>query len=77
MHAIISPFVAYRFDDGRPQFSMARVAGTATSSVISANTWKPTSATVGAQFAHVGTDVVSAMGVNLLREFVFHHRTPQ
>jgi hypothetical protein len=77
LHAIVSPFIAYSFDDGKPQFSVARMAGTATSSVISANTWKPTSISVGGQVAHVGTDLLSAMGVNLLREFVFHHRTPQ
>ncbi len=74
LHAIASPFVAYRFDDGRPQFSLARTAGTAASSVISANTWKPSTPSAGAQIAHVGMDLVSAMGVSLLREFVFHHR---
>ena len=77
MHAIVSPFVAYRFDDGKPQFSVARIGGTATSSVISANGWKPGSTSVGGQAAHLGTDLLSAMGVGLLREFVFHHRTPQ
>lgn len=77
LHAIVSPFVAYRFDDGKPQFSVARIAGTATSSVISANGWKPAPTSVGAEAAHLGTDLLSAMGVNLLREFVFHHRTPQ
>lgn len=76
LHAIASPFVAYRFYDGKPQFSMARVAGTATSSVISASTWKPTSTNVDTQLAHIGTDLLTAMGVDLLREFVFHHRQP-
>jgi hypothetical protein len=74
MHAIISPFVAYRFDDGQPQFSGARVAGTAVAGAISASVWKPGPHSVGSQAAHIGVDLVTAMGVNLLREFVFHHR---
>jgi hypothetical protein len=76
MHAIISPFVAYRFEDGQPQFSAARMAGTAVAGVVSGNTWKPGRPSVGSQAAHVGVDMLSAMGVNLLREFVFHHRRP-
>ena len=77
MHAIVSPFIAYRFDDGQPQFSVARMAGTAAAGVISANTWKPGPPSVAAEVSHVGMDLLSAMGVNLLREFVFHHRTAQ
>ena len=76
LHAMISPVVAYRFDDDRPQFSVARMSGTATSSVVSANAWKPGHPGAAAQIAHVGMDLVTAAGVNLLREFVFHHRTP-
>jgi hypothetical protein len=75
LHAIISPFIAYRFDDDRPQFSVAKMAGTATSSAISANTWKPPQSG-GQQLVHFGTDMLSAMGVDLLREFVFHRREP-
>jgi hypothetical protein len=74
LHAIISPLIAYRFEDDQPQFSIARIGGTAVSSFISGNTWKPGPATAGAQIAHVGFDLLSAMGVDLLREFVFHHR---
>jgi hypothetical protein len=74
LHAIVSPFIAYRFDDGQPQFSLARVAGTATSNVVSTAAWKPATTTFGSQAAHLGTDLLSAMGVNLLREFVLHHR---
>jgi len=74
LHAIVSPFIAYRFDDGQPQFSMARVAGTATSNVVSTAGWKPATTTFGSQAAHLGTDLVSAMGVDLLREFIFHHK---
>jgi hypothetical protein len=77
LHAIVSPFVAYRFDNGQPQFSMARLAGTATGNVVSTAVWKPATTTFGSQAAHLGTDLVSAMGVNLLREFVFHHRPPE
>ena len=73
-HAIISPVVAYRFDDGRMQFSAARLGGTAASSFISANAWKPGEPDVRTELAHVGMDLLSAAGVNLLREFVFHHR---
>ena len=29
----------------------------------------------GTQIAHVGVDLLTAMGVNVLREFVFHHRS--
>ena len=76
-HAIISPLIAYRFDDGQPQFSLARTAGTAASSFVSGNTWKPGPPSAGEQVAHVGVDLLSAMGVNLLREFVFHHRDPR
>jgi hypothetical protein len=74
MHALISPFVAYSYDDGRPQFSTSRLIGTATAGIVSGNTWKPDRPSVGAQVAHVGVDLLSAIGVNLLREFVFHHR---
>ena len=73
-HAIVSPVAAYRFDDGRMQFSAARIAGTATSTVISANTWKPGPPDPRTELAHVGLDLLSAAGVDLLREFVFHHR---
>jgi len=76
LHAILSPLVAYRFDDGRPQFSAARIAGTAASSIISANTWKPGTPDARSQAAHLGFDLLSAAGVGLLREFVFHHRHP-
>jgi hypothetical protein len=74
LHAVISPFIAYRFDDDRPQFSVARMAGTATASVVSTSTWKPATLSGSQQLAHVGTDVLGAIGVDLLREFVFHHR---
>jgi hypothetical protein len=74
LHAIVSPFVAYRFDDGQPQFSIARLAGTATSNVVSTAGWKPATTTFASQAAHLGTDLLSAMGVSLLREFVFHHK---
>ena len=73
-HAIISPLIAYRFDDDQPQFSIARIGGTAMSSFVSGNTWKPGPPSAGAQVAHVGVDLLSAMGVDLLREFVFHRR---
>jgi hypothetical protein len=75
LHAIVSPVVAYRFDDDQPQFSAARMAGTATSSFVSGNTWKPGPPTAAAQIAHVGADLLTAAVVNLLREFVFHHRS--
>jgi len=74
LHAIVSPFIAYRFDNGMPQFSAARIAGTAAGSVVAASTWKPTSTSVGAETAHIGTDLLSAMGVDVLREFFFHHK---
>jgi len=73
-HAILSPVVAYRYDDGRPQFSLARIVGTATAGFVSGNTWKPDPQNGGQQAAHIGVDLLSAMGENLLREFVFHHR---
>ena len=73
-HAIISPFIAYRFDDDRPQFSAARIAGTAVAGAVSAAAWKPGNTGFGPQVAHIGVDLLNAMGVNLLREFVFHHR---
>ncbi len=72
LHAIVSPLVAYRFDDGRPQFSVARMGGAAMAGFVSGNTWKPGPQTAGAQLAHVGVDLASTMGVNLLREFLFH-----
>jgi hypothetical protein len=76
-HAIISPFIAYRFEDGEPQFSLARAAGTAASSFVSAYGWKPGPPSAGARIGHVGVDLLSAAGVDLLREFVFYHRGPQ
>jgi hypothetical protein len=77
LHAIISPFIAYRFDDGRPQFSAARMTGTAVAGIVSGSAWKPGHQGPSTQIAHVGVDLLSAMGVDLLREFVFHHRQPQ
>jgi len=74
LHAIVSPFIAYSFVDGRPQFSTARIAGTVTSHAISASVWKPTPTTVGTEAAHLGTDLLSTIAVDLLREFVFHHK---
>jgi hypothetical protein len=44
---------------------------------VSGNTWKPARPSVGSQVAHVGFDLATAAGVNLLREFVFHHRNPR
>jgi len=37
------------------------------------NTWKPGPPSAGDQIAHIGVDLISAMGVDLLREFVFYH----
>jgi len=74
LHAIASPFVAYDFDDGRAQFSLARVGGTAAASAVSVSVWKPKTLRAGDEAAHLTFSVLSAMGVNLLREFVFHHR---
>lgn len=74
LHAIVSPFVAYDFDDGRAQFSLARVAGTAAASAVSVSVWKPKTLRAGDEAAHLTFSILSAMGVNLLREFVFHHR---
>lgn len=74
LHAIASPFVAYDYDDGRAQFSLARIGGTATASVVSASVWKPKTLRAGDEAAHLALSIVSAMGVNLLREFLFHHR---
>jgi len=77
LHAIVSPVVAYSYDDGRPQFSVARIAGTAVSGAISGSVWKPGGQNAGTVLGHVGLDLLSAAGVDLLREFVFHHRKPQ
>ncbi len=74
LHAILSPVLAYRFEDGRPQFSVARIAGTTASSFVSGNLWKPGGQNPGTEIAHVGFDLLTAAGVDLLREFVFHHR---
>ena len=75
LHAIISPVIAYRFDDGQPQFSVARMAGTAVAGTVSGNTWKPGGQNAGTEIAHVGFDLLSAAGVDLLREFIFHRRS--
>ena len=77
LHALVSPVSAYRFDDGRMQFSVARIAGTATSGAVSGSTWKPGGQNAGTVLGHVGLDLLSAAGVDLLREFVFHHRKPE
>jgi len=74
LHAIVSPFIAYSFVDGKPQFSTARIAGTVTSHAISASVWKPTPTTVATEAAHLGTDLLSTIAVDLLREFFFHHK---
>ena len=74
LHAVVSPFIAYSFVDGNPQFSMARIGGIATSHVISASVWKPAPTTVGSEAAHLGTDLASKIAIDFLREFVFHHK---
>ncbi|HXD72790.1 MAG TPA: hypothetical protein VN628_03595 [Vicinamibacterales bacterium] len=71
-HAVVSPVSAYRVHDGGMQFSVAAIAGTAASSVVSANTWKPRPQTVGTEAAHIGTDLLSSIVVDLFREFLFH-----
>jgi hypothetical protein len=74
LHAIVSPFIAYSFVDGKPQFSTARIVGTVTSHAISASVWKPTPTTVATESAHLGTDLVSKIAVDLLREFLLHRK---
>jgi len=74
VHAIVSPFAAYDYDDGRAQFSLARVGGTATASIVSASLWKPKSLRAGDEAASLALSVVASMSVNFLREFVLHRR---
>ena len=74
LHAIVSPFIAYSFVDGKPQFSTARMIGVVTSHAISASVWKPTPTTVATESAHLGTDLLSKIAVDLLREFFLHHK---
>jgi hypothetical protein len=71
LHAIVSPVSAYRVHDGGMQFSVSAIAGTATSSIVSANTWKPRPQSVGTEAAHLGSDLLSSIVVDLFREFVF------
>jgi len=74
LHAIVSPFIAYSFVDGKAQFSTARIVGTATSHAISASVWKPGPTTVTTEVTHLGTDLLSAIAVDFFREFLFHHK---
>jgi hypothetical protein len=71
---MMSPVIAYSFDDGHPHFSVARIAGTAASGAISGSAWKPGGQNAGTVLGHVGLDLLGAAGVDLLREFIFHHR---
>jgi hypothetical protein len=73
-HAAVAPFTA-RKPDGRTVFSMARVAGM-TAGNLAQSTWYPgPGGTPPAAFRHVGVDLASKIGVNLLREFIFHRRS--
>jgi hypothetical protein len=74
-HALIAPFTARTFD-GRTVFSFARIAGMTASNLISANTWNPAPQTFHGQAKHLGVDLAGTIGVDLLREFVLHHKKP-
>lgn len=75
-HVIVGPFLA-RKPDGRTVFSLSRLAGMAASDTVAATTWYPRPQGVGDVAKNVGVDVASAVGVDLLREFIVHHRRPE
>ena len=73
-HASLGPISA-RKPDGRTVFSLARAAGVAAGEA-SATAWYPRPEGVSVA-RHVAIDLASAVGVDVLREFFFHHRHPQ
>jgi hypothetical protein len=73
-HASIAPFTAHKFGSGRTVFSIARVAGAAAGDIVAATVWYPAPQSPHAMAKHVAVDVAGKIGVDLLREFVFHRR---
>jgi hypothetical protein len=71
-HAALGP-VSARKPDGRTVFSLSRVAG-ATAGKASTTIWYPRHQSVEDVARHVGLDVVGNVGMDILREFVFHRR---
>jgi hypothetical protein len=71
-HAALGPFSA-RKPDGRTVFSLARVAGAAAGKV-SATTWYPRHQGIEDFTRHISIDLAGNVGMDILREFVFHRR---
>jgi hypothetical protein len=74
-HAVIAPFTA-RKPDGRIVFSFARISAMTASSVVPAAAWSPTPQSAEGHIKHLGVGLAGTIGVDLLREFFLHHRTP-
>ncbi len=72
-HAVVAPFTA-RKPDGRIVFSVARLSAMTAGSVIPAFAWSPTPQTVQGHFKQLGVNLAGTVGVDLLREFLLHHR---
>ena len=71
-HAALGP-VSARKPDGRTVFSLSRVAG-ATAGKASTTIWYPRHQSVEDVARHVGLDLAGNVGMDILREFVFHRR---
>ena len=71
-HAALGP-VSARKPDGRTVFSLSRVAG-ATAGKASTTMWYPRHQSVEDVARHVGLDLAGNVGMDILREFVFHRR---
>ena len=72
-HASAAPFRA-RKPDGRSVFSTARVAGLTVGEAV-AEIWYPPPRGFRSTVKNAAVDVAGQIGVDLLREFVFHRRT--
>jgi hypothetical protein len=68
-HAVSAPFKA-RTSDGAWVFSPATIAGLAAQNVVPAATWYPEPRGVRDGAAHIASDVLAKMAVDVFREFV-------
>jgi hypothetical protein len=74
-HAVNSPFMA-RKRDGKRVLSAASIAGIVAGDVVPAATWYPAPLGTRDGLKHAGTDVISKIGVDVVKEFWRRKKKP-